>query len=132
MTLKKFRTGILVGEKMIFKMQSLGIKVHYKKLKKEEYIKALQNKILEEAQELASKTAKDKIIAEMADILEVLDCFKDAYNINDEELIRVKNEKRDKKGSYTSRLQTQFLEIEENNPEIEYYLSRPEKYPEMD
>ncbi len=62
--MRKFKTGILVGKRMIEKMQAMDIKVHYRALSKDEYIVALHEKLAEEVAELKVETAKNKIIAE--------------------------------------------------------------------
>ena len=58
----KFRTNILVRDKRIEEMKSVGILVDYKKLSQEEYIKALRKKVVEEAQEVADEENRDKLV----------------------------------------------------------------------
>ena len=64
----KFKTNILVRDKRIAEMESVGILVDYKKLNRDEYIKALRKKIVEEAQEVADEENRDKLVYELADL----------------------------------------------------------------
>ncbi|MCP4355680.1 MAG: hypothetical protein GY793_08655 [Proteobacteria bacterium] len=67
----------------------------------------------------------------MADVKEVLFHMQKAFNITDDELTQVQDKKRATNGAFVKRLYTDFIEIEENNPEINRYAGRPEKYPEI-
>lgn len=132
---RKFKTGILVRDKMVSLMEEQGIVVHKKILNIEEYTEALKNKLIEESNEVIEeinkvKVNKEELTEEIADLYEVIDCIKKRYNINDNEIIDKKNKKIESKGSFTKGEYTQYLEIEENNPAINYYLNRPKKYPE--
>lgn len=129
--MKKFKTGILVGSKMVSKMESLGIKVHYRNLSDEEYRIELKNKMIEEAKELAKETEKQKLIDELADIKEVFECIQKEFEISKEEINQAQKEKVQSKGSYVSRHFTEFLEIDEDNPAINYYMSKEDKYPQI-
>ncbi len=129
--MRKFKTGILVGKRMIEKMQAMDINVHYRTLSNDEYIVALHEKLVEEVAELRAETAKDKVIAELADIIEVIECIKEAYDIDEDILAKIRHEKLNSKGSYSDRTLTEFLEIANDNPAIKYYLERPNKYPEI-
>ena len=52
---QKFKTNILVRNKMVEKMQAEGILVDYKKLNEKDYENALREKIVKEAQEAAAE-----------------------------------------------------------------------------
>ena len=59
---KKFKTGILVRDKMIARMRRDKIRVDYKQLNREDYIASLRNKIIEEIIEEANEVAEEKDI----------------------------------------------------------------------
>ena len=84
----RFRTNILVRDKRIEEMESIGILVDYKKLSQEEYIKALRKKVVEEAQEVADEEDRDKLVYELADLREVVQTL-----MNVLEITETKNEK---------------------------------------
>jgi len=129
MAIKKFHTGILVKDNMVEIMKKDGIVVHYRTLNDEEYIKAIRNKIQEEAKELAEETDRDSLIREMADLQEVMSCLQKVLNISDEEVAKARESKYQERGSFDKRHFTEYLEIDENNPVIDYYLNKPDKYP---
>lgn len=127
----RFRTNILVRDKRIEEMESVGILVDYKKLSQEEYIKALRKKVVEEAQEVADEENRDKLVYELADLQEVVQALTKALEITDSEISAAQNRKRDKSDGFQEMHFTNFVEIENDNPVIEYYLQRPNKYPEI-
>jgi len=129
--MKKFKTELLVRDKMVNRMETGGIKVHHKILNDEEYIQCLRNKIIEEATELATENDRESIVEEIADVKEVLEYLQKTLSITDTEVLQAQDAKRQKHGAFNDRLYTKYLEIDENNSAIDYYLKRPEKYPEI-
>lgn len=128
---QKFKTGILVRNKMVEKMEAEGIRVNHKKLNQEEYVTALRNKIVEEAKEVAEEFDRTKLVYELADLLEVFQTFIREEEITESEIFRAQKEKRNKSGGFANRIFTNFVEIDSENPVIEYYLQRPNKYPKI-
>lgn len=129
--MKKFKTDILIGEIRLKEMERIGIKVHYDILTDKEYIPALKNKLLEECHELTLETSKHKIASEMADILDILQCFKDTFKIEDNLINYFRSENLKQKGSFNAKILSKYIEIEDGNPAMDYYTSRPTKYPEI-
>lgn len=95
----------LVRDKMPEVIASQGEKPMTRALEGEEYIKALENKLLEEVQELRSGEEEPK--EEIADIYEVLDSLIEARGFSKEEIMAVKEEKRRERGGFAKKL---FLE----------------------
>ena len=128
---QKFRTNILVRDKMVEKMESEGILVDYKKLNEKDYENALREKVIEEAQEVASEKNRERLIYELADLLEVAQTLADTLEITTSEILDARKKKQEKSGGFTKKHFTNFVEIENDNPAIEYYLKRPKKYPKI-
>ena len=128
---QKFRTNILVRDKMVEKMESEGILVDYKKLNEKDYENALREKVIEEAQEVASEKNRERLIYELADLLEVAQTLADTLEITTSEILDARKKKREKSGGITKKHFTNFVEIKNDNPAIEYYLKRPKKYPKI-
>ena len=82
-----------------------GEKAVTRVLDEAEFVTALENKLLEEVQEMRANKAERKI--EIADIYEVLDALIQAYGFSKEEIMQLKEEKRQKRGGFEKRL---FLE----------------------
>lgn len=128
---QRFKTNILVRDKMVEKMQSEGILVDYEKLSLKDYEKALRKKVVEEAQEVADERDRERLVYELADLLEVAQTLANTIGITESEILEAKKKKREKSGGFIEKYFTNFVEIKEDNPSIKYYLQRPEKYPKI-
>ena len=128
---QKFKTNILVRDKMVEKMESEGILVDYKELNSEDYEKVLRKKVVEKAQEVAAEKNREKLIYELADLLEVFQTLANIFGITASEILDARKKKREKSGCFEKRHFTNFVEIENDNPAIGYYLERPSKYPKI-
>lgn len=82
-----------------------GEKAITRVLDEAEFVTALENKLLEEVQEMRASKAECKV--EIADIYEVLDALIRAYGFSKEEIMALKEKKRRERGGFEKRL---FLE----------------------
>ena len=81
-------------------------------LNDEEFIVELFKKIQEEYEELAqAKGNKLEMEKEIGDIYEVIDAIIDYYNLNKEAIIKLKQERKIKRGGFNKRI---FLESSNN------------------
>lgn len=78
-------------------------------LKEEEYRQALRNKLIEEAQE-AAEASEEKLVAEIADLYEVIDALIATYGIERELVIAEQQRRREERGSFEKRLQLLWVE----------------------
>lgn len=76
-------------------------------LNDDEYKKALENKLLEEYNEVLTATEGNDYIEELADMLEVIDALASTQNKSLEDIIKIKEEKLNKRGGFKKKL---FLE----------------------
>ena len=100
---QKFKTNILVRDKMVEKMESDGILVDYKKLNQDGYINALRKKVVEEAQEVADEGDREKLIYELADLREIVQTLMNVLEITDSEISAAQNKKREKSGGFAEK-----------------------------
>lgn len=128
---RRFRTNILVRNNRIKEMEELGIVVNHKILSNEKYLEELKNKLVEETNEVIEAKNIDELSAEICDVLEVVEHIIDAYKLDMNYIQQLKKKKEDKVGKFDKKNKTFWVEIDEENPEIDYYLSRPTKYPEI-
>ncbi len=128
---RRFKTDILVRNNRIEQMENLGLNVSYKVLSDEEYLKELKNKIVEEANEVAMAENADELSSEIGDVLEVIEHMAEAYNLDMDIIQQKKKEKQNKIGKFDRKYKTFWIEMDENNSSLDYYLSKPEKYPEI-
>ena len=79
-----------------------GEKAITRVLDEAEFVTALENKLLEEVQEMRASKAERKV--EIADIYEVLDALIRAYGFSKEEIMALKEKKRTDRGGFEKRL----------------------------
>lgn len=127
----KFLCNKLGRDKGLEGFKKDGITPHYKMLSGKELRDALLLKLIEETEEVRKANSRAEIIAELADVLEVIDGLCKAYGISSKEVIQVKEKKYKERGGFESGLFIKTLEIDESNPKIKHFRASPDKYPEI-
>lgn len=102
-----YKYNKLVRDKIPQNIETLGKKCDYYVLNEEEYKKELDKKLLEEANEFIA----DHSTEEMADLIEVVEAIKKSHNLKNEEIEKVRLEKKAKKGGFEEKLY--LVEVEE-------------------
>ena len=54
-----------------------------------------------------------------------------AHELSYEEVEATRHKKKVEKGGFETRIYSEFVEMEIDNPSITYYLDNPDKYPEL-
>ena len=129
---RRFKTEILVRNNRVDIMEKQGIFVNYSVLSDDDYLRELKKKILEEANEVAEAEDDEELKLEIADVLEVVENILAVKNISLEEIQDLKIKKQNKIGKFDKKLKTYYVEMDDDNEALGYYLSRPNKYPEID
>ncbi len=114
------KTGEMIEEK--------GGKVTSRFLTEEQFIDALNEKLTNEAKEVAAATTKDDKINELSDILEIVESYRKKYAITEEELKNFHNDKRTKRGGYDDHLYIEYIEVPVGSHFDVYCKSNPKKY----
>lgn len=83
-----------------------GRKATYRVMDDREYIKELNKKLLEESNEFIE--AND--VEELADVMEVIESIMRVKNIKWEEVRKIQDKKRDKKGSFNDKIYLEYVE----------------------
>ncbi|MHB9147033.1 MAG: pyrophosphohydrolase domain-containing protein [Candidatus Amoebophilus sp.] len=96
-----------------------------------EYVERLKDKLLEEAQEVVGATSKASLQEELADLLEVIHAMCLAHKLPYEAIEATRHKKKAKKGGFETRIYSELVEMEIDNPSITYYLDNSDKYPEL-
>ncbi len=125
MPLKRFRVEKLMRDQMPGILRCKGIFVHEKFMEQDEFITKLKEKLREEAQELIQAKNAHELTEELADLFEVMYAFSKAAEIPLDEIEKKRLEKRKTKGGFDKKICTQFVDIEEAHPSIEYYKDYP-------
>lgn len=84
----------------------------FKTLNDDDFRIALKNKVIEESQELLSANTKDDVINELSDIIELIEAISKNYNINKDELLNKKENKKLKRGGFDKKI---FLEYSDED-----------------
>ena len=71
--------------------------------------RALRDKLVEEAREAATASEED-LVAELADLQEVVDALLDAYGLNPEMLRAIQTQRRAERGAFARRLRLRWTE----------------------
>jgi predicted house-cleaning noncanonical NTP pyrophosphatase (MazG superfamily) len=132
MPTKKFCVKKLVRDKTHERLAKQGIVSHERILSHEEFKRSLCDKLKEEAEEVVLVIENPREVAsEIADVLEVLHAMVALQKIPWQEIEAIRLTKRSERGGFDSRVYSEYIEIDENNPKINYFKSQPDKYPEI-
>jgi predicted house-cleaning noncanonical NTP pyrophosphatase (MazG superfamily) len=112
-----------------FKTQ--GITPHYKLLTGEALGQALKEKLIEETQEVCEAVDLQELTAELADVLEVINGLCKVYNISQEHLKAIQEQKYQERGGFEQGFFVEALEMAEGNPRAAHFRKSPDKYPEF-
>jgi predicted house-cleaning noncanonical NTP pyrophosphatase (MazG superfamily) len=88
-------------------MREAGVNFETRRLEGAEFKKELLKKVVEEATELGAAERNDEVVAELADMLDVLDQIKKAFDIDEAVLKKARAVNAEKKGDFCDQL---FLE----------------------
>lgn len=108
-----------------------GITPHYRLLTGKKLQEALICKLLEECNEVQEADNVQEMIAELADVLAVINGLCKAYSISLQEVTDVQNKKYQERGGFEKGLYIESLAMDENNPKIQHFRKSPHKYPEI-
>lgn len=129
--MRRFATNILVRNNRLLMMENNGLRVNYDILSDKDYIIELKHKLLEETQEVIDAKSTQELKEEIIDVMEVLEHIIDFYGFDKGELNQLKEQKQEKYGKFDKKIKINYVEMDDNHEEIAYYLSKPNKYPEM-
>lgn len=129
MSLKRFKVGKLIRDYLPDIMRDKGILVHERVMEQGEFIAKLKDKLQEEAGEVQHAQDENELIEELADTLEVIYALSKATGITLEQIEKTRLTKQKAKGGFDKKLYNPYVEIEESNTSIEYYLKKADHYP---
>jgi len=131
MTTRKFKFEKLVRDKIVDGIKEAGNTPVYHKLNDEDFIYQLKQKVLEEAVEVPREEDREELLKEIADVQEVIDNLIEALGSSKEEVAEIQKKKNEKAGSFKKRLYVKHVITKPDSEWVEYYLSSPDKYPEI-
>lgn len=130
--MKRFKVEKLIRDLLPRMMREEGIKVYEHSLDDKAFEHELRLKLIEEAHEVFNASGEKELIEELADVMEVIQTLAQYRGVPMEDIEQKRQEKREKRGGFDKRFYNPYVEIDENNPAISYYVERPEQYPLLD
>lgn len=121
---RTFKLNKLVSDKIIHDHGQNGAKVIHRQLSKDEKVKALAGKIIEEISEGTD-------LSELADVQEALDQIMKDQGVTKEQVAKAQETKRIKNGGFEN---GDFIDTETwpaNHKWAEYYAKEPDRFPEI-
>ena len=100
-------------------------------LDRAEFKNALLEKLQEEVEEVAAEKSESAFTEELADVLEVLRALAHNGGISFDEIETLCENKRKEKGGFTTPIRVNTISLEASHPDVTYYESKKEKYPEV-
>ena len=131
MSMRRFRVEKLIRDNLPNLMREKGIVVDERYMEDAECILRLKEKLIEEAREAAESSCEQELVEELADILEVIKALAYIRGIDIEQIEAKRVAKRKEKGGFDKKIYNRYVDIEEGNPSIDYYLNKQEQYPPM-
>lgn len=128
--MRRFQLNKLVRDNIVEDMQRLGQKVEYCELNQEEYLQALQGKLIEEAREISLADPGDAL-KELADVQEVIDQLTKEFGADKQQLQELQAKKNSKAGSFQKKLYVKTVTLKDDDPWAEYYAKDPDRFKEI-
>lgn len=128
----RFRVQKLIRDRLPAIMRAQGLQVFDRRLNDAEFIAALKDKLVEEAQEVGAATGRADLIDELADVMEVVAALADASGVPLQAVEERRQAKRAERGGFAERVYNAAVEARDGLPAAEYYLARPMQYPRED
>jgi len=131
MTRVRFKCDKLIRDNVPSKLQKKEIVVYQHSMERDEYLKALARKLIEEAHEVVQAQNKDEVTEELADMLELIQTLEREHGISSDDVEKKRLQKRELNGAFDNKIFCSYIEIDEGNPHIQYYIDRPKQYPQF-
>jgi|GEM_PF-127271 len=129
-----YRFGKLVRDETVpgYLDDETVISVDWRELNVMDYRRALVAKIHEEADEIpVLDEVTPEIIAEIADLVDVIEALKHSYGISDEAILSASQQKTARRGGFEDRHYIEEITVTPTSEWREYCVKDPARYPEV-
>lgn len=130
--MRKFKQNKLWRDNMIDIVEKReGSRIHWRRLDDAAFDREIRIKLMEEAQEVVVSHDRKALVAELADLYQVIDSIKHLHTIPEDEIVAVQEKKRAERGGFEGRRFVEIAEHPHGGFGEAYCLADPEKYPEI-
>lgn len=126
----RFRVEKLIRDRLPAIMQADGLTTFERALPLPDFQAALAAKLVEEAREVAAAASRAELVEELADVAEVILALTAAHGIDAAEIEAARVAKRVARGGFDDRVWNAAVAAPEGSPALDYYLARPQLYPQ--
>ena len=127
----KFAFNKLIRDKIPDIIRKKNINIFAHTLGHTQYVMALQQKLLEEAEEATEAKSKEEITEELADLFEIAYALAKTHDINPEDIEHARLLKNEARGAFNDKIFASYIEMSMDHKDAKYYLARPNKYPKI-
>lgn len=128
--MRSFLLNKLVRDRILGEMQATGQTVSFRRLSDADYLKELNRKLLEEANEFSTEDTKEAL-KELADVLEVVEALAAALDTDFDGLRAVQAERKAKRGGFADRIYIERVDLADGDPWAAYYAKEPDRFKEV-
>lgn len=126
---RKYPFNKLIRSNLPERMRQEGVRVFANPLTSEQYAQKLNEKLLEEADEVTEAKTKEKLIEELGDLLEVIYTIAVEHGIELDQIEAERLKKREINGCFLPEHYIDYIEVDEDNkPVIEYHENKDRPY----
>ncbi|MDQ6985355.1 MAG: hypothetical protein Q9M91_08415 [Candidatus Dojkabacteria bacterium] len=132
--MRKFKFEKLVRDNIVSDMVRLGAQPKTRKLNKNEHVKELLRKLIEESKEVLSMdgdVVSEEFFKEVGDLYDIIETPIKVLNLDVNKVEELQRAKTNKWGSFLNGDYVEFIEVDDNYPKIPYYLENSDRYPEL-
>lgn len=128
--MRSFLLNKLVRDGILPDMERMRQQVVYRTLNDEAFLKALAEKLVEEAREFSLESTEESL-KELADVLEVVEALAGQLGSDFDQLRTLQLKRRQKRGGFYDRTFVETVTLADNDIWAGYYAADPVKYPEI-
>ncbi|MCX7343047.1 MAG: nucleoside triphosphate pyrophosphohydrolase [Proteobacteria bacterium] len=128
---RRFKVDKLIRDKVPNYLRNRSVQTNERVMGQDEYLERLRNKLFEEAKEVIGAKNKEELTEELGDVLEVMLAYAKENNISFEDVDKVRIRKKNEYGGFEGKVYNASVELNSDDDYINYFLSNPDKYPEI-
>ncbi len=132
---RRFKVDKLIRDKVPNYLRNRNVQTNERVMAHDEYLERLQNKLFEEVKEVIDAKNKEELTEELGDVLgdvlEVILAHAKENNIFFEDIDKARIKKKNEYGGFEGKVYNASVELNSDDDYVNYFLSNPDRYPEI-